>query len=40
MIKIKINGITINVSNLSVRQFKELVELNKDKVIEFERVVK
>lgn len=39
MINIKINGIKINVTNLTLKQFKELVELNKVKLIEFERKV-
>lgn len=39
MINIKINGIKINVTNLTLKQFKELVELNKGKLIEFERKV-
>lgn len=40
MISIKINNRKINVTNLTVKQFKELIELNKDKLIEFERIVK
>ena len=40
MISVKINGIKINVSHLSVKQFKELIELNKDKLIELKRIVK
>lgn len=40
MINIKINGRKITVTNLTVKQFKELIELNKGKLIEFERVVK
>lgn len=33
-------GIKINVSHLSVKHFKELVELNKGKIINFERIVR
>ena len=40
MISMKINGIKINVSHLSVKHFKELVELNKGKIINFERIVR
>ena len=40
MISIKVNGIKINVTNLTVKQFNELIELNKGKSIEFKRVVK
>lgn len=40
MISIKMNGTKINVSHLSVKQFKELIELNKDKLIELKRIVK
>lgn len=39
MIKVIIDGIRINVSNLTIRQFKELIELNKDKEIDFIRKV-
>lgn len=34
------NNQVINVSHLSVKQFKELVELNKGKIINFERIVR
>lgn len=40
MIYIKIDKRKINVTNLTVKQFKELIELNKGKLIELERVVK
>lgn len=30
-----IDGIKINVSNLTIKQFKELIELNKDKEFDF-----
>lgn len=40
MISIKINNRKINVTNLTVKQFNELIELNKGKLIEFKRVVK
>jgi len=39
MIYIKTDKRKINVTNLTVKQFKELVELNKGKLIEFERKV-
>ena len=39
MIQIIIDGIKINVSNLTIRQFMELIELNKDKEIDFIRKV-
>lgn len=39
MIQVIIDGIKINVSNLTIRQFKELIELNKDKEIDFIRKV-
>lgn len=35
MIQIIIDGIKINVSNLTIRQFVELIELNKDKEFDF-----
>ena len=38
-IQVIIDGIKINVSNLTIRQFMELVELNKDKKIDFIRNV-
>ena len=34
------NNQVINVSHLSVKHFKELVELNKDKLIELKREVR
>ena len=34
------NNQVINVSHLSVKHFKELVELNKGKIINFERIVR
>ena len=34
------NNQVINVSHLSVKQFKELIELNKDKLIELKRIVR
>lgn len=40
MIYIKIEKRKINVTNLTVKQFNELIELNKGKLIEFERIVK
>ena len=39
MIQVIIDGIKINVSNLTIRQFMELIELNKDKEIDFIRKV-
>ena len=39
MIQVIIDGIKINVSNLTIRQFLELIELNKDKEIDFIRKV-
>ena len=39
MIQIIIDGIKINVSNLTIKQFMELIELNKDKEIDFIRKV-
>lgn len=38
-IQVIIDGIKINVSNLTIRQFTELIELNKDKEIDFIRKV-
>ena len=35
MIQVTIDGIKINVSNLTIRQFMELIELNKDKEFDF-----
>jgi hypothetical protein len=37
MIQVIIDGIKINVSNLTIKQFLELIELNKDKEIDFIR---
>ena len=39
MIQVIIDGTKINVSNLTIKQFKELIELNKDKEIDFIRKV-
>ena len=39
MMQVIIDGIKINVSNLTIKQFMELVELNKDKEIDFIRKV-
>ena len=39
MIQVIIDGIKINVSNLTIKQFLELIELNKDKEIDFIRKV-
>lgn len=39
MIQIIIDGIKINVSNLTIKQFLELIKLNKDKEIDFIRKV-
>ena len=39
MMQVIIDGININVSNLTIRQLLELVELNKDKKIDFIRKV-
>lgn len=39
MIQVIIDGININVSNLTIKQFLELIELNKDKEIDFIRKV-
>ena len=39
MIQVIIDGIKINVSNLTIKQFLELIELNKDKKIDFIRKV-
>ena len=39
MMQVIIDGININVSNLTIRQSKELIELNKDKEIDFIRKV-
>ena len=39
MIQVIIDGTKINVSNLTIRQFLELIELNKDKEIDFIRKV-
>ena len=39
MIQIIIDGTKINVSNLTIKQFLELIELNKDKEIDFIRKV-
>ena len=39
MMQVIIDGIKINVSNLTIRQFMELIELNKDKEIDFIRKV-
>ena len=39
MIQLIIDGTKINVSNLTIRQFLELIELNKDKEIDFIRKV-
>lgn len=39
MIQIIIDGMKINVSNLTIKQFLELLELNKDKEIDFIRKV-
>ena len=38
-IQVIIDGIKINVSNLTIKQFLELIELNKDKEIDFIRKV-
>ena len=38
-IQVIIDGTKINVSNLTIRQFLELIELNKDKEIDFIRKV-
>ena len=38
-IQVIIDGININVSNLTIKQFLELIELNKDKEIDFIRKV-
>ena len=38
-IQVIIDGIKINVFNLTIKQFKELIELNKDKEIDFIRKV-
>ena len=38
-IQVIIDGIKINVSNLTIKQFMELIELNKDKEIDFIRKV-
>ena len=37
MMQVIIDGIKINVSNLTIKQFLELIELNKDKEIDFIR---
>ena len=37
MMQVIIDGININVSNLTIKQFMELIELNKDKEIDFIR---
>ena len=39
MIQVIIDEIKINVSNLTIRQFMELIELNRGKLIEFKREV-
>ena len=39
MIQVIIDGNKINVSNLTIKQFLELIELNKDKKIDFIRKV-
>ena len=39
MIQVIIDGNKINVSNLTIKQFLELIELNKDKEIDFIRKV-
>ena len=39
MIQVIIDGTKINVSNLTIKQFLELIELNKDKEIDFIRKV-
>ena len=39
MIQVIMDGIKINVSNLTIKQFLELIELNKDKEIDFIRKV-
>ena len=39
MMQVIIDGIHINVSNLTIKQFLELIELNKDKEIDFIRKV-
>ena len=39
MMQVIIDGININVSNLTIKQFTELIELNKDKEIDFIRKV-
>ena len=39
MMQVIIDGIKINVSNLTIKQFLELIELNKDKKIDFIRKV-
>ena len=38
-IQVIIDGIKINVSNLTIKQFLELIELNEDKEIDFIRKV-
>ncbi len=39
MMQVIIDGTKINVSNLTIRQFLELIELSKDKEIDFIRKV-
>ena len=39
MIQVITDGIKINASNLTIKQFMELIELNKDKEIDFIRKV-
>ena len=39
MMQVIIDGIKTNVSNLTIKQFLELIELNKDKEIDFIRKV-
>lgn len=39
MIQVIIDGTKINISNLTIKQFMELIELNKDKEIDFIRKV-
>ena len=39
MMQVIIDGININVSNLTIKQFLELIKLNKDKEIDFIRKV-
>ena len=39
MMQVIIDGIRINVSNLTIKQFLELIELNKGKEIDFIRKV-